>query len=58
MKDCNVIGLTYLGGSLLERNVYRPYGEVTVNQKTGYGDPDGDGDVDATHKGTPATPAA
>jgi hypothetical protein len=51
----NVIGLTDLGGSLVERHVYRPYGEVTVNQETSYGDRDGDGDVDATDKGTPGT---
>ncbi len=51
----NVIGLTDLGGSLVERHVYRPYGEITVNQETGYGDRDGDGDVDATDKGTPGT---
>jgi RHS repeat-associated protein len=55
VKDWNVIGLTDLGGSLVERHVYRPYGEVTVNQETGYGDRDGDGDVDATDKGTPGT---
>ena len=51
----NVIGLTDLEGSIVERHVYRPYGEVTVNQETGYGDRDGDGDVDATDKGTPGT---
>ncbi len=51
VKDWNVIGLTDLGGSLVERSVYRPYVEVTVNQETGYGDRDGD--VDATDKGTP-----
>jgi len=33
----NVIGLTDLGGSVVERYVYTPYGEVTVYQETGYG---------------------
>ncbi len=51
----NVIGLTDLGGHLVERYVLTPYGEVTVYQETGYGDRDGDGDVDATDKGTPGT---
>ncbi|MGB2986229.1 MAG: RHS repeat-associated core domain-containing protein, partial [Phycisphaerae bacterium] len=51
----NVIGLTDLGGSLVERYVYTPYGEITVHQETGYGDRDGDGDVDATDKGTPGS---
>ena len=53
--NLNVIGLTDLEGSIVERHVYRPYGEVTVNQETGYGDRDGDGDVDATDKGIPGT---
>jgi len=48
----NVIALTDLGGSVVERNVYTPYGEVTVHQETSYGDRDGDGDVDSTDKGT------
>ncbi|MEK6675465.1 MAG: RHS repeat-associated core domain-containing protein, partial [Planctomycetota bacterium] len=48
----NVIALTDLGGSVVERYVYKPYGEVTVHQDTGYGDRDGDGDVDSTDKGT------
>ena len=51
----NVIGLTDLGGHLVERYVYTPYGELTVDQVTGYGDRDGDGDVDSTDKGTPGT---
>jgi len=51
----NVIGLTDLGGHLVERYVLTPYGEVTVYQETGYGDRDGDGDVDATDKGTPGS---
>jgi len=51
----NVIALTDLGGSIVERNVYTPYGEVTVHQETSYGDRDGDGDVDSTDKGTVGT---
>jgi len=51
----NVIGLTDLGGHLVERYVYTPYGELTVHQTTGYGDRDGDGDVDSDDKGTPGT---
>jgi hypothetical protein len=47
----NVVGLTDLGGRLVERYVYRPYGEVTVHQLGGYGDYDGDGDVDANDRG-------
>jgi RHS repeat-associated protein len=51
----NVIGLTDLGGNLVERYKLTPYGQLTVDQETGYGDRDGDGDVDATDKGTPGT---
>ncbi len=51
----NVVALTDLGGSVVERNYYTPYGELTVNQDTSYGDRDGDGDVDAADKGTPGT---
>jgi hypothetical protein len=51
----NVIGVTDLGGSLVERYVLEPYGELTVHQLSSYGDRDGDGDVDATDKGTPGT---
>ena len=51
----NVIALTDLGGSVVERYIYTPYGEIQVHQETGYGDRDGDGDVDATDKGTPGT---
>jgi len=51
----NVIGATDLGGSLVERYEYSPYGQVVANQETGYGDRDGDGDVDADDKGTPGT---
>jgi RHS repeat-associated protein len=51
----NVIGVTDLGGSLIERYVLEPYGELTVHQRSSYGDRDGDGDVDATDKGTPGT---
>jgi len=41
----NVIGLTDLGGSVVERYVYTPYGEVTVYDETGYGDYDEDNEV-------------
>lgn len=51
----NVIGMTDLGRHLVERDVYSPYGELTVHQSTGYGDRDGDGDVDSTDKGTVGT---
>jgi RHS repeat-associated protein len=51
----NVVGLTDLGGHLVERYVYSPYGELIVHQSTGYGDRDGDGDVDSTDKGTVGT---
>jgi RHS repeat-associated protein len=51
----NVTGLTDLGGSIVERYVYTPYGELTVHQDTGYGDRDGDQDVDSTDKGTVGT---
>jgi RHS repeat-associated protein len=44
----NVIGATDLNGRLVERYEYTPYGEPTVHQESGYGDYDGDGDVDAT----------
>ncbi len=51
----NVIGLTDLAGSVVEAYTLSPYGELTVDQETGYGDRDADGDVDATDKGTPGT---
>ena len=51
----NVVGMTDLGRHLVERNVCTPYGELTVHQQTGYGDRDGDGDVDSTDKGTVGT---
>lgn len=51
----NVIGTTDLGRHVVERNVYTPYGELTVHQDTGFGDRDGDQDVDATDKGTVGT---
>jgi len=54
----NVIGMTDLGGSLVERHVYNPYGQFTIDQYTGFGDYDGDGDVDSTDKGTPGTTCA
>jgi RHS repeat-associated protein len=50
-KDWNVVGLTDLGGRLVERYVYRPYGEVIVHQLGGYADYDGDGDADANDRG-------
>jgi RHS repeat-associated protein len=51
----NVIGLTDLGRHVVERYVYTPYGELIVHQDTGYGDRDGDQDVDSTDKGTVGT---
>ena len=51
----NVVALTDLGGSVVERYVYTPYGEVIVQQDTAYGDRDGDKDVDSADKGTPGT---
>jgi hypothetical protein len=51
----NVIGVTDLGGSLVERYVLEPYGQLTVHQRSSFGDRDGDGDVDATDKDTPGT---
>ena len=51
----NVIALTDMGGNVLERYEYTPYGQFTAHQVTGFGDRDGDGDVDATDKGTPGT---
>jgi RHS repeat-associated protein len=46
----NVIALTDLGGHVVERYIYRPYGEVVVHQETSYGDYDGDQDVDTTDR--------
>ena len=51
----NVIALTDLGGNVVERYTYTPYGQMTVQQVTSYGDRDGDGVVDSTDKGTPGT---
>jgi RHS repeat-associated protein len=57
----NVIALTDLGGSVVERYVYTPYGQVTVHQGerdqggSVNAEADGDGDVDSTDKGTPGT---
>ena len=51
----NVIAATDLGGSVVERYVQTPYGELTVHQETSYGDRDGDQDVDSTDKGTPGS---
>ena len=43
------------GGHLVERYIYSPYGELIVHQSTGFGDRDGDGNVNSTDKGTPGT---
>ena len=51
----NVIALTDLGGHVVERYSYTPYGELTVDQLTSFGDRDGDGDVDSTDKGSVGT---
>ena len=51
----NVIALTDLGGHVVERYTYTPYGQMTVQQVTSYGDRDGDRVVDSTDKGTPGT---
>ena len=51
----NVVGLTDLCRHLVERYVLTPYGELMVNQETGYGDRDGDADVDSVDKGTVGT---
>jgi RHS repeat-associated protein len=48
----NIVALTDLGGSIVERYAYTPYGELTVHQDTSYGDRDGDQDVDSADKGT------
>ena len=63
VKNWNVIGLTDLGGRLVERHLYTPYGELTVHQAErdragsvkSFGDRDGDNDVDATDTGTPGS---
>jgi len=36
----NVIALTDQGGSVVERYLYKPYGQMTVHQLTSYGDRD------------------
>ncbi|GAF94846.1 unnamed protein product, partial [marine sediment metagenome] len=41
-----MIALTDLGGSVVQRNTYTPYGQMTVNAVTELGDYDGDNDVD------------
>ncbi len=46
----NVIGLTDLAGSVVEAYTLSPYGELTVDQETGFGDYNGDGEVDATDR--------
>jgi RHS repeat-associated protein len=55
VKNWNVIALTDLGGKLVERYVYTPYGQVSVFQESGFGDREGDQDVDSTDKGTPGS---
>jgi RHS repeat-associated protein len=52
VKNWNVIGTTDMGRHVLEHNVLSPYGQLAVNQETGFGDRDGDSDVDSTDKGT------
>lgn len=51
----NVIGATDLAGNLVERYVLTPYGELTVDQSTDFGDRDGNGKVDSVDKGTVGT---
>ncbi len=46
----NVIALTDQGGHVVERYTYTPYGRMTVNQVTGYGDYNGDGTVNSADK--------
>jgi len=46
----NVVAATDLGGHVVERYVYRPYGEFVVHQETSFGDYDGDQDVDTTDR--------
>jgi RHS repeat-associated protein len=43
----NVIGLTTPAGLLAEEYNYTPYGRMLARRHTGFGDADGDGDVDA-----------
>jgi len=43
----NAIGLTDKTGNEVERYAYNPYGQVLVDQTSGRGDFDGDGDVDS-----------
>jgi hypothetical protein len=50
VKDWSVIALTDLGGSLVERYIYAPYGEPTVHEETAPGDYDGDQDLDSTDR--------
>ena len=46
----NVIALTDLGGQVVERYSYTPYGELTVDQLTSFGDYNGDHVVNATDR--------
>ena len=48
----NVGSLTDLCGSVVERYIYTPYGQVTMHQETGYGDYGGDHDVDQLDRNT------
>jgi RHS repeat-associated protein len=48
----NVIGLTDVGHHLVEHYKFTPYGELTVDQDTGFGDRDGDSIVNSTDRGT------
>ena len=59
----NIVGLTDLGGSVVERYVYTPYGQVSVHQGerdqcgsvNAYGDYDSDQDVDCSVRRSIAT---
>ena len=46
----NVIALTDLGGSVVERYRYTPYGQMTVDAETSYGDADGNGVVNSSDR--------
>ncbi len=48
-------GVRRVKDSLVERHTYTPYGILTIDQETSFGDRDADGDVDSTDKGTPGT---
>ena len=42
----NVIATTNMAAFVVERTILSPYGELMIEQMTGHGDADGDGDVD------------